>query len=242
MLFILFWSLTMKKNRLQIAALSMASLLLSACVVTPDPYYAQTVQVEPPPLRHEYPGYAPMADAIWLSGYWGWGGTRYEWVPGRWEAPRHGYRWEQHRWERDGDHWRQSGGRWAPDARQQAVPQREPQPIYRPERDNPSRRESGATVREVQPRHDSPSPPPDERAQGFQRFRQEHRDSRGPANDDSSKRPIRGQPSSESRPVPTAAPAWPPVLQRGQARDGDKSQDGQNDESRSRRRQRDDGH
>ena len=81
----------MKNKRFLITALATASVLLSACVVTPDPYYDRPVRVAPPPLRQEYPGYAPYQDYIWVSGYWGWGGARYDWIPGRWEAPRQGH-------------------------------------------------------------------------------------------------------------------------------------------------------
>lgn len=139
------------KNRLLLAALMAASTLMSGCVVAPaDPYYDHPVRVAPPPLRHEYPGYAPAPDYVWLSGYWSWGGIRYDWVPGRWEAPRHGHIWVPHRWDRDGDHWRPSGGRWEPDHRPRVAPAPQiivPQPMPRPERDSPPRREWGGDAR-----------------------------------------------------------------------------------------------
>lgn len=101
------------KKQLFISALA-ATLLLTGCVVTPEPYsyYDGPVYVDPPPPRVEYPGYAPVAGYVWIGGYWNWSGHRHEWVPGRWDAPRHGHRWVEPRWERDGRHWRQRPGRW----------------------------------------------------------------------------------------------------------------------------------
>lgn len=64
----------MKKNGLLLVAAAITvSALMSACVMAPvDPYYDQPVRLPPPP-RHEYLGYAPAPDYVWISGYWGWG-------------------------------------------------------------------------------------------------------------------------------------------------------------------------
>ncbi len=52
----------------------------------------------------------PFAGAIWLGGYWGWGGGRYHWVPGRWERPRAGFFWAPHRWVPFHGRWQLRGG------------------------------------------------------------------------------------------------------------------------------------
>src|SRR5262249_1611846 len=72
-------------------------------------YYAST----PPPAEiYEPPGYAPYPGAVWINGYWGWGGSRYYWTRGHWDRPRPGYVWVPHRWYRDGGGWRFHAGYW----------------------------------------------------------------------------------------------------------------------------------
>lgn len=221
----------MKTKHFRLAVLTMASMLISACVVTPDPYYDQPVRVAPPPLRHEYPGYPPATDYIWMSGYWGWGGARYEWIPGRWEAPRHGHIWVPHRWERNGDHWRQSGGRWEQDARQRPVPA----PRMEQRRDDPPRREWGGDSRDVQQRSE-PRPVP--RVEPDSRSRYEHRENGRPADVNPAFRTERGNaPRPESRPPQQAAPATVPAPQPSQMKREDRSRGEHKDDSRSRRRQ-----
>lgn len=220
----------MKNNAFLIAALTATSVLMSACVVTPDPYYNQPVRVAPPPMRQEYPGYPPVADYLWVSGYWGWGGARYEWVPGRWEAPRQGHVWVPHRWERDGDHWRQSGGRWEQDNHPRPMPRAEPQPIPRQERDNPPpRREWGGEPRAVQP------------VERDNRSRYEQRDNGRPAEANPAYRTERANaPRPEARPAPAAAPAPVPAPPPAQVKGEDKSRGERKDEARAKRRERGD--
>lgn len=52
------------------------------------------VDAEPPPLRAqvEVRPPKPTATAVWVDGYWDWGG-RWIWVDGHWETPRPGYVW-----------------------------------------------------------------------------------------------------------------------------------------------------
>jgi hypothetical protein len=101
-----------------------SALLLSACVVAPyQPYppYASappaydeqqgpTSEVPPPPPQYEVVPVVPFAGAIWLGGYWGWGGSRYHWVPGRWDRPRAGFFWAPHRWVPYQGRWQLRGG------------------------------------------------------------------------------------------------------------------------------------
>ena len=103
------------------AACAVATLTLSACVVTPYPQgqagYAQpgdiTVGVPPPAPYAEVIPVAPFAGALWIGGYWGWSGGRHQWVPGRYEHARPGYRWQPHQWAQ-GPHgnWHLRGGGW----------------------------------------------------------------------------------------------------------------------------------
>ena len=116
--------------RLLIAPFSAA--LLSACVVAPYPgrvvysqpvpAYAQpapgygdeiVVDVAPPASYVEVVPVIPFAGAIWLGGYWGWGGGRHQWVPGRWDHARPGYAWRPHAWVQQGGRWHLHGGGWA---------------------------------------------------------------------------------------------------------------------------------
>ncbi len=114
----------MKRFRL---ALSAAALLsLSACVVAPYyPYQSAgygdpggqpiaVADVPPPAPYGEVVPVIPFAGAIWLGGYWGWGGGRHHWVAGRWDRPRPGYYWQPHRWQPISGRWQLSGGGWRP--------------------------------------------------------------------------------------------------------------------------------
>jgi WXXGXW repeat (2 copies) len=106
---------TMPSVRFILPALS--ALLLSACVVAPyAPAHSTydepgaTSEVPPPPPQVEVVPVLPFAGAIWLSGYWGWGGGRYHWVPGRWDRPRVGFMWAPHRWVPFHGRWQLRGG------------------------------------------------------------------------------------------------------------------------------------
>jgi len=97
------------------AAMLVASIALSGCVVTPvGPrlYVGATVAVAPPPLRTEIIGVAPGRGYIWTGGYWGWAGGRYQWVGGRWVHERRGYRWARSHWVRGPGGWHRTEGRW----------------------------------------------------------------------------------------------------------------------------------
>lgn len=216
----------MQAKRFLLLTLAATSVLMSACVVTPvAPYYDQPVRLPPPPMRQEYPGYAPAPDYVWVSGYWGWGGARYEWMPGRWEAPRHGHIWVPHRWERNGDHWRQSGGRWEQDsrARPAPAPRIEVQSMPRPE----PRREWREEHRYEQPRYDQRQAAP-----------RVERDSVRPLELAPSPRHERGNaPRQEFRPAP--APAAAPAAAPAQVQRDDRSRGDGKGDGRSKRHDRD---
>jgi WXXGXW repeat (2 copies) len=100
------------------AAAVLASAVLGACVVAPLGYYdgygepIAYANVPPPAPYYEVQPALPFVGAIWISGFWGWGGGRHVWVPGRWEHPRAGYAWQPHRWVPQGGRWALSGGGW----------------------------------------------------------------------------------------------------------------------------------
>jgi len=100
-------------SRLRLAAALFSGVLLSACVVAPEPYPpGPYVAVAPPPAQVEVVGAAPLPGYFWIGGYWGWVGGRHEWMPGHWEAPRPGYRYVPHAWVQEGGGWRLHPGRW----------------------------------------------------------------------------------------------------------------------------------
>lgn len=111
----------MPKLRFMLPALS--SLLLSACVIAPYglrpvAVYADTgepvatADMPPPAPYVEVVPVMPFAGAIWLGGYWGWGGGRHHWVAGRWDRPRAGFAWSPYRWAPNQGRWQLRGGGW----------------------------------------------------------------------------------------------------------------------------------
>ena len=67
----------------------------------------------PPPVRVESFGPSPGPGYVYLKGYWGYNGGRYNWVPGRWDRPPAGRRhWEDGRWEKHGNRYEYREGRW----------------------------------------------------------------------------------------------------------------------------------
>lgn len=45
----------------------------------------------PPPPQAEYVTAQPTPSAVWVAGFYGFDGYRYNWVPGHWEIPPQGY-------------------------------------------------------------------------------------------------------------------------------------------------------
>ncbi|MFT3813583.1 MAG: hypothetical protein QM740_09410 [Acidovorax sp.] len=106
------------RGALAAAALG-GGLLLTGCVVAPvGPAYADAAVVAPyapPPPQYEVMGVAPSPVSVWVGGYWGWGGGRYNWHPGHWGTPpRPGYAWHPHTWSQGRGGWVHGGGRWGP--------------------------------------------------------------------------------------------------------------------------------
>jgi hypothetical protein len=117
------------------AGAAVGALLLSGCVVAPTPFYygpdgtpayntgygyynygypgaAVYAPVAPPAPYAEVQPVIPFAGAIWINGYWNWGGGRYSWVPGRYERSRPGYSYEPRRWTQSSRGGWQMGGGW----------------------------------------------------------------------------------------------------------------------------------
>jgi WXXGXW repeat (2 copies) len=98
------------------AALALASVTLTGCVVAPAPGYYEggPVMVAPPPPQVEVVGVAPAPGYVWIGGYWNWVGGRHVWVSGRWDAPPRGYHtWVAHRWVPYRGGYRLAPGHWA---------------------------------------------------------------------------------------------------------------------------------
>ena len=67
----------------------------------------------PPPVAFGAVGVAPGPGFVWIDGYHGWRGGRYEWVQGRWvRPPRPGARWVRPEWRPEGRGWRFHEGNW----------------------------------------------------------------------------------------------------------------------------------
>jgi hypothetical protein len=96
-----------------VVAATIATTLLTGCIVPDQRHYvAGVVLVAPPAPREEIIGAPPQPGYVWLAGYWDWVGTRHEWVAGHWEAPRPGREWVPHQWVRQGDGWTLKPGHW----------------------------------------------------------------------------------------------------------------------------------
>jgi len=78
----------------------------------PPPGPEVAVAMAPPEPVNEVMPAPPYAGAVWMPGYWQWGGARYVWIGGRYTAPRPGYVWQPHHWARRGPQWVHVRGGW----------------------------------------------------------------------------------------------------------------------------------
>ena len=78
----------------------------------PAPADEEVVQEEPPAPIVEVRPAMPFAGAVWIPGYWRWGGHHHVWVGGHWSAPRAGWSWEPNHWERTPRGWVHRPGHW----------------------------------------------------------------------------------------------------------------------------------
>ncbi|MGA2449056.1 MAG: hypothetical protein ABTD50_10300 [Polyangiaceae bacterium] len=108
--------LSVTRSRIWASSLSLAALFAAGCyveevrrrppeyVASPAPQ-AQEVVVEsppppPPPVVEPAPPAPASADDVWVAGYYGWSGQRYEWRRGHYERrPRPGARYSAGHWE-----------------------------------------------------------------------------------------------------------------------------------------------
>lgn len=98
------------------AALMVAVLTLSGCVVSARPAYVApvaTVSVAPPPPQVEVIGVAPHPGYVWFGGYWNWEGGRHVWHAGYWGEGRPGYHWVPAHWVAGHGGWYMKEGHWA---------------------------------------------------------------------------------------------------------------------------------
>ena len=76
-------------------------------------YRYSYVSYGPPAPRYGVVGVAPGPGFVWVDGYWGWRGGRYEWVAGRWaRPPRPGAVWVRPEWRQEPHGWRFHDGHW----------------------------------------------------------------------------------------------------------------------------------
>ncbi len=59
-----------------------------------------TAPAAPPPLRTEPAPAAPVATAVWVPGFWQWGGTTWVWIAGSWQLrPEPRVQWRAAEWQ-----------------------------------------------------------------------------------------------------------------------------------------------
>ncbi|WP_431274307.1 YXWGXW repeat-containing protein [Variovorax ureilyticus] len=96
-------------------AMGVASLLtVGAAMVAPTAAQAQaviSVQVGPPPVRHE-PVPPPRPGYVWAPGHYEWNGHRYVWYRGDWMRGRPGYAYRAPEWREHNGRWDYQSGRW----------------------------------------------------------------------------------------------------------------------------------
>jgi len=84
-------------ENMKIRILSLAMMLAVASVLGCEG--AAYVETEPPPLQVEVRSDPPGPEALWIDGYWRWGGHQFFWIAGHWERHPHG-NWVAPRWEK----------------------------------------------------------------------------------------------------------------------------------------------
>ena len=78
----------------------------------PAPVQEEYVTEQPPAPIVEVRPAMPFAGAVWIPGYWRWGGHHHVWVGGHWSASRAGWNWEPNRWEHTPRGWVHRPGHW----------------------------------------------------------------------------------------------------------------------------------
>ena len=99
----------------------LAAVALTGCysygyAEDPNQYSGPVVNQAPPAPIVEEPPPEPFVGAIWMPGFWGWGGAAYAWTPGYYVRPRPGQYWYPGGWVSGRGGWRFVRGRWAPPA------------------------------------------------------------------------------------------------------------------------------
>jgi hypothetical protein len=78
----------------------------------PAPVQEEVVTEAPPQPIVEVRPAMPFQNAVWIPGYWRWGGHHHVWVGGHWSAARSGWNWEPNHWERTPRGWVHRPGHW----------------------------------------------------------------------------------------------------------------------------------
>jgi hypothetical protein len=92
-----------------------SAIILSA-IVTAAPAWSQIhvfIGTPPPPIRYEVRPPMPGDGFVWVDGYWGVVGNRYEWVSGRWNRPPYqGAYWSHPHYDHYDRGWQIHEGHW----------------------------------------------------------------------------------------------------------------------------------
>jgi hypothetical protein len=106
--------MTVTRKLFSLAMLAAVTGPVTGCVVYAHPRAGIVYMSErPPAARVEVIPASPGRDFVWIGGYWGHNGARYNWVPGRWERPVAGHRtWVAERWAHDRNGWYLVEGHW----------------------------------------------------------------------------------------------------------------------------------
>jgi WXXGXW repeat (2 copies) len=94
-------------------------LLCSAAILSMSvaaPAWSQVhvyIGTPPPPIRYENRPPFPGEGFVWVDGYWGTVGNRYQWVSGRWDRPPYaGAYWSHPHYDHYDRGWQVHEGHW----------------------------------------------------------------------------------------------------------------------------------
>lgn len=99
-----------------IAPAALAAVISAPALAQPSPpnLEIRITNNAPPRVRRERVPPRPDRNAVWVKGYWHWGGSRYEWVSGRWDHPQdRSHRWIAPRYAREGNAYRYEPPHWS---------------------------------------------------------------------------------------------------------------------------------
>lgn len=95
-------------------AKTIAGIVIAATLAVPAfGQFSVYIGSTPPPLRYERRPQVPGQGFVWVDGYWGNDGRRYNWVPGHWQQPPYpGAFWSHPHYDHYQQGWQQHEGHW----------------------------------------------------------------------------------------------------------------------------------